>query len=175
MSGNAPGLALVGAVAAARLVELAVSGRHAAWARTQGGVEHGRRHYAWMVTLHVAILTGSAVEPFFNGSRLDGLRFGAGLAALAVANALRWWTIATLGRRWTTRVIVFPGWPLVAGGPFRYLRHPNYLAVAIEVAALPLACGAWVTLVVGSVLNAVMMAVRIPCEERALGIRGGHA
>jgi methyltransferase len=171
---TAPGLLLVSSVAAARLVELWIAGRHAAWARAQGGVEHGRGHYPFMVALHVGILTGSAVEPLLNGSRFDGRRFGAGVLALVAAHALRWWTIATLGRRWTTRVIVLPGWPLVAGGPFRYLRHPNYLAVAIEVAALPLACGAWVTLVAGSILNAVMMAVRIPCEERALGLRAGR-
>jgi len=165
-------LALVGAVGAERVVELMVASRNVSWALGHGGVEHGRGHYRWMVALHVALLGGCVVEPALTGRAFDAARFGVGAAAVAVAQGLRWWTIATLGRRWTTRVIVIPGLPLVTGGPFRLFRHPNYLAVAIEVAALPLAVGAWATAVVGTVLNAVLlMAVRIPCEEAALGLR----
>ena len=171
MSG--PDLALVGAVAAERVVELLLARRNAAWALARGGVEYGRGHYPWMVALHVALLAGCVAEPVVTARAFDAVRFGAAAAAVAAAQGLRWWTIATLGRRWNTRVIVIPGCPLVTGGPFRLLRHPNYLAVATEVAALPLAGGAWVTAVVCSVLNGVLMAVRIPCEEAALGIRGG--
>ena len=94
-----------------------------------------------------------------------------GAAFVATASALRWWVMATLGWRWTTRVVAIPGLPLVTGGPFRWLRHPNYLAVAVEVAALPLAVGAWITAIAGTLLNAVLLlAVRIPCEEAALGV-----
>jgi methyltransferase len=95
-----------------------------------------------------------------------------GLAALAVslgAQALRWWAITTLGWRWNTRIIVVPGSSPVTGGPYRFLRHPNYLAVILEMASIPLVHGAWLTALVFSALNAVLLAVRIPAEERALG------
>jgi len=147
--------------------------RNAAWAFARGAEEHGRAHYPWMVSLHVALLLGSAIEPILASRAFDALRFGAGAVVVVAAQGLRWWTIATLGRRWTTRVIVIPGLPLERGGPFKFLRHPNYIAVAAEVAALPIACGAWGTAVVCSVLNGVLMAVRIPREEAALGMRRG--
>jgi len=167
---SAAGLALVGTVAAARLVELAVARRHAIALLAAGGVEHGRGHYPFMVALHAALLLGCVVEPMAAARPFQPIRFAAGAAAVAAAAALRFWTIATLGGRWTTRVIVLPGRPLVAGGPFRFLRHPNYLAVAIEVAALPLSVGAWMTALLGTLLNAILLlAVRIPCEEAALG------
>jgi methyltransferase len=92
------------------------------------------------------------------------------MLALAVASqVLRWWCISTLGRRWNTRVIVVPGLAPVASGPYRLMRHPNYVAVVVEGIALPLVHQAWVTAVVFTVLNAVLLTVRIRVEERALG------
>ena len=173
MSG--PELVLVGVVAAERVLELWVARRNAAWARSRGGVEAGRGHYPLMVALHAAWLVGCVVEPAASGRAFDAARFGAGAAVVAAAQGLRWWSIRTLGRRWNTRIIVVPGLPLVTGGPYRFLRHPNYLAVALEVAALPVALGAWLTALAGSALNGALMARRIPCEEAALGIRGGGA
>ena len=168
---SAASLALVGLVAAARVVELAVARRHTRTLLATGGVEHGRSHYPFMVALHAAVLLGCVVEPVVAGRPFQPVRFAAGTLALAAAAALRWWTIVTLGGRWTTRVVVVPGRPLVSGGPFRFLRHPNYLAVVIEVAALPLAVGAWITALLGTLLNAILLfAIRIPCEEAALGI-----
>jgi len=166
-------LALVGAVAMMRLIELVIAQRNVAWGLAQGGVEYGRRHYPWMVALHAGLLAGCVVEPILAARPFDTARFAAGAVAVGAANALRWWVMATLGRRWTTRVIVVPGRPLAIGGPFRYLKHPNYLAVVIEVAALPLAVGAYATAVAGTLLNGLLLlAVRIPCEEVALGVRG---
>ena len=170
-----PNLLLIGAVAAERIVELFLARRNAAWALARGGVEHGRGHYPFMVALHVALLVGCVAEPMVTGRAFDAARFGMAAGAVAAAQGLRWWTIATLGQRWNTRVIVIPGLPLVTGGPFRFLRHPNYLAVAVEVAALPLAGGAWATAVACSVLNGAVMAARIPCEEAALGVRGARS
>lgn len=89
------------------------------------------------------------------------------LAVLAGAQALRWWCIVTLGSRWNTRVIVVPGLPLVARGPYRVLRHPNYVAVVAEGVALPLVHTAWVTAVVFTLVNAAVLTVRIRCENRA--------
>jgi methyltransferase len=167
---SAANLALVGLVAAGRVVELAVARRQTRALLAAGGVEHGRSHYRFMVALHAALLLGCVVEPAIAGRPFQPVRFAAGTLAVAAAAALRWWTIATLGGRWTTRVVVVPGRPLVTGGPFRFLRHPNYLAVAIEVAALPLAVGAWITALFGTLLNGfLLLAIRIPCEEAALG------
>jgi methyltransferase len=86
------------------------------------------------------------------------------------SQALRWWCIATLGRRWNTRVIVVPGLAPVSGGPYRWLRHPNYVAVVVEGAALPLVHAAWVTAVVFTVLNAFLLRVRIRVEDAALAM-----
>jgi methyltransferase len=169
---GAAGPLLVLLVIAERFAELAVARRHTRALLAAGGREHGRGHYPFMVALHAALLAGCLLEPLVAGRTFRPTRFAAGAAIVAAAEALRWWTIATLGDRWTTRVIVLPGRPLVTGGPFRFLRHPNYLAVALEVAALPLSVGAWITAVAASLVNGwLLLAVRIPCEERALGLR----
>lgn len=162
-------LLLVGAVALERLAELLLSARHAAWSFARGGTEHGRGHFPAMVALHSALLLACAGEvvaarrPF-----VPALGWPA-LAIVVASQALRWWCIVTLGPRWNTRVIVVPGLPLVTRGPYRVLRHPNYVAVVAEGLALPLVHGAWVTALVFSVLNAVLLLrFRIPAEERAL-------
>nr|WP_246401407.1 isoprenylcysteine carboxylmethyltransferase family protein [Jiangella mangrovi] len=90
------------------------------------------------------------------------------LALVVASQALRWWCIATLGHQWNTRVIVVPGLPLVAGGPYRWLRHPNYVAVVVEGFALPLVHSAWITAVVFTLLNAGLLAVRLSVENAAL-------
>ena len=92
------------------------------------------------------------------------------LAVVVAANVLRWWCIATLGSRWTARVIVLPGVPLVTAGPYRWFAHPNYVAVVIEGAALPLVGSAWITACVFTVLNAALLTVRLRCETRALAM-----
>lgn len=161
--------ALVGVVVLARLAELVVARRHLQWALARGGVEHGAGHYPVMVALHTAFLVASLVEvPLADRPFLPWLGWPA-LAVLVAAHVLRWWCITSLGRRWTTRVVVLPGAPLVTRGPYRWLRHPNYVAVAMEIAALPLVHTAWVTAAVFTVLNAaLLLGVRIPAEERAL-------
>lgn len=160
---------LIGAVVVERIAELVVSQRNTAWALDQGGIETGRRHYPPMVLLHTGLL-GACLLETFAGDRPFVPALGATMLALVLAaQALRWWCITTLGRRWNTRVIVVPGLPLVAGGPYRWLRHPNYLAVVIEGIALPLVHTAWVTALAFTVLNAVLLLrFRIPAEERAL-------
>jgi methyltransferase len=167
--------ALVAAVGLERLAEMVVSKRHAAWAFARGGVEAGRGHFPVMVALHTALLVGAVVEvvavdrPF-----LPALGWPM-LALVLLAQGLRWWCITTLGPQWNTRVIVVPGASLVAAGPYRLLRHPNYVAVVVEGLALPLVHTAWVTAVVFTVLNLVLLSVRIRVEEQALGLRAGAA
>ena len=162
-------LVVVGLTAAERVAELVVSTRNARWSFARGGVESGRGHFPAMVALHTALLVACVVEvlvadrPF-----LPWLGWPA-LALVVASQGLRWWCIATLGPRWNTRVIVVPDLPLVDRGPYRWLRHPNYVAVVVEGIALPLVHTAWVTALVFTLLNAVLLArFRIPAEERAL-------
>ncbi len=169
MSPPAIGLGLLALVALERAVELLVSARNARRALARGGVELGRGHYPAMVVFHALVLVACAVEPWVLPRPWPrAVTLGAG-AAVICAQGLRWWAVATLGPRWSTRIVVLPGAPPVVGGPYRFLRHPNYLAVVIELAALPLALGAVWTAAVATVVNAALLSVRIPAEERALG------
>lgn len=161
-------IALVLAVGLERLAELVVSKRHAAWAFARGGVEYGRGHYPVMAAVHTALLVSCVVEVVIADRPFLPWLGWPMLALVLGTQALRWWCVATLGRQWNTRVIVVPGMPLVTTGPYRWLRHPNYLAVTVEVAALPLVHTAWVTAIVFTVANAALLSVRIPVEERAL-------
>lgn len=160
--------ALVGLVGVERLVELVVSRRHARWMLSRGGVERGRTHYPYMVLLHTALLAGCLVEPRALGRPLVPALAAPMLALVLLAQATRWWAIASLGRRWSTRVIVMPGASRVVRGPYRLLSHPNYVAVVVEGFALPLVHSAWITAIAFTALDAVLLAVRISVEERAL-------
>lgn len=159
---------LVLAVGLERLAELVVSKRNAAWAFERGGVESGRGHYPVMVVLHTGLLVGCLVEAWWSDRGVAPLLAWSMLALVVASQALRWWCIGALGRQWNTRVIVVPDLPLVARGPYRFLRHPNYVVVVVEGAALPLVHGAWITAVVFTVANAALLTVRIRTEERAL-------
>jgi methyltransferase len=159
---------LLAAVSVERLTELAISQRHAAQAFALGGVEYGQRHFRVMQLLHTAFLLACALEvwslqrPFLPwlGWPMLGLVCG--------AQGLRYWAIAALGPAWNTRVIVVPGERSVKRGPYRFLRHPNYVAVVIEGVALPLVHTAWIAALVFSVANLFLLTVRIRCEEDAL-------
>jgi len=159
---------LLGLVVVERLAELVLSTRHAAWALARGGVEHGRGHYPPMVVLHSALLVGCLAEAHFLDREFLPWLGWPMLAVVVLAQALRWWCIATLGRQWNTRVIVVPGLPLVGRGPYRWFRHPNYVAVVAEGVALPLVHTSWMTAVVFTVLNAWLLTVRIRTENAAL-------
>lgn len=162
-------IVLVGLVAAERVAELVVSQRHAAWAFARGGVEYGRAHYAPMAAIHTLLLLACVVEVVALDRPFVPWLGWPLVALVAATQALRWWCITTLGRQWNTRVIVVPDMPLVTSGPYRWLRHPNYIAVTVEVAALPLVHSAWLTAIVFSLANAVLLLrFRIPAEERAL-------
>lgn len=164
---------LVALVGLERLAELVVSKRNARWSLARGGVETGQRHYVAMVILHTGLLIGAVVEVWVR--RPDFLpALGWPMLALVLASqALRWWCIQTLGPRWNTRVIVVPGLPLVSKGPYRRLSHPNYVAVVVEGAALPLVHTAWMTAVVFTLLNAALLTVRLRVENAALqGLHG---
>jgi methyltransferase len=159
---------LVGLVGLERLAELVVSTRNAAWSFARGGVEYGRRHYVVMVVLHTGLLVGCVAEVWIRRPEFLPVLGWTMLLVVLASQGLRWWCIASLGRRWNTRVIVVPGLPLVTRGPYRWMRHPNYVAVVAEGVALPLVHSAWITATAFTVANAVVLTVRIRVEDLAL-------
>jgi len=155
-------IALLGFVTLQRLAELVHSRRNTARLLARGAHEVAPGHYPYMVALHATWLMGlwllapaRPVEAFW-------------FAVFAVAQIARLWVLATLKTRWTTRIIILPGAPLVATGPYRYLDHPNYAIVAIEIAALPLAFGLPAYAFGFSVLNAMILIIRLKAENTAL-------
>ena len=160
---------LILAVAIERLVELVVSKRNATWAFANGGREYGRRHYPVMVVIHAALLLGCVLEVWLLDRPFIPWLGWPMFVIAAGAQVLRWWCITTLGRRWNTLVIVLPEKPLVVRGPYRWIHHPNYVAVVVEGVALPLIHTAWLTALCFTVANALLLAVRIRVENAALG------
>jgi methyltransferase len=160
---------LILAVGLERLAELWVAKRNARWAFANGGREFGHGHYPVMVTLHTALLVGCVVEVWAMHRPFIPLLGWPMLVVAALSQGLRWWCVTTLGRRWNTLVIVLPDAPLVRRGPYRWLHHPNYVAVIAEGFALPLVHTAWLTAAVFTLANAVLLTVRIRVENSALG------
>jgi methyltransferase len=159
---------LVLAVAVERLAEMAVARRNATWSFARGGVETGRGHWPVMVVLHVGLLVGCLVEVWGADPPFLPWLGWPMLALVVLAQALRWWCIRTLGHQWNPRVIVVPGLPRVTTGPYRWMRHPNYVAVVVEGVALPLVHSAWVTALLFTVLDAVLLRTRLRVERQAL-------
>lgn len=163
---------LIVAIGAERIIEVVVAERNRRWSMDRGGVEVGAGHYPVMVVLHVGLLAGCLLEPTILHRPFEPALGFSMLALVVAAQVLRWWCITTLSHQWNTRVIIVPGAPRVTGGPYRSIPHPNYVAVIIEGFALPLVHGAWLTAVVFTVLNALLLQVRVRVENAALaGLR----
>ena len=166
--GTALYVALLAAVGAGRLVEMRLSRRNQRALRARGAALADEPGFRWMVALHIGVLAGAAVEvvalhrPFVPAVGVPAL------ALFAAANLLRWWVIATLGPHWNVRVMGSTALGVVAGGPFRWIRHPNYLAVFVELGALPLVHGAFITAIAGTALHAAILRRRIALEESVL-------
>lgn len=150
-------------VALQRLVELFYSTRNTRRLLARGGVETGAVHYPFIVALHTAWLASMAI--FIPPSTIPNWWL---IGVYVAIQPLRLWTIATLGEYWTTRIITVPGAPLVRKGPYRFVRHPNYVVVCSEIALLPLAFGSLELAIVFSILNASLLSWRIRVEERTL-------
>ena len=161
-------LILVLAVGVERLAELRVARRNAQWSHERGGREYGGGHYPVMVALHTALLAGCLIEVVLAHRGFVPALGWAMLVVVVAAQALRWWCIRTLGPQWNTRILVVPGLPLITGGPYRWLRHPNYVAVIAEGIALPLVYSAWITATVFTAANAMLLTARIRTEDAAL-------
>ncbi len=154
---------IVGLVALQRLAELVYAERNTAALKRDGAVEVGRSHYPLIVILHAAWLV-TIVAVAAPDTRISWYL----LAAFVVLQALRVWVLMSLGPYWTTRIITKPGAPLIRRGPYRFIRHPNYLIVAGEIALLPLVFGEVTVAVVFTVLNGLVLALRIQQEDSAL-------
>ena len=155
---------VVGLIAALRLLELAWSARNTRRLKVRGAVEAGARHYPLFVALHGGWLLAMAlfIDPAATANPWL-------LGAFGLLQLARLWVIASLGERWTTRVIVPPGEPPVHRGPYRWVRHPNYMVVIAEIAVAPLIFGAWDLALVFSALNGALLTYRIKVENSALG------
>ena len=155
-------IAILGFVTLQRLVELQLAHRNSRRLLADGAVEYGRGHYPFIVALHMLWL---AALWWWAPGRPTDIPL---LVLFALLQLGRVWVVATLGERWTTRIIVKPGAPLVRRGPYRFLNHPNYLIVTLEIAVLPLVFGLWRIALLFSLLNLGLLAIRIREENRAL-------
>jgi methyltransferase len=154
-------------VAVQRLLELVLARRNERRARARGAIERGRSHYPFIVALHSLWLVSTLVEGLLRGPELPAL-WPVPLALFLLVQPLRYWALSSLGESWNTRILVVPGAKPVRRGPYRYLSHPNYVVVVVEILTFPLIFGAWVTALVFTVLNAAVLFVRIREENRAL-------
>jgi methyltransferase len=158
--------AIIAAVALQRLIEVAYASRNTRALLARGAIEVGRRHYplfiilhgGWLITIAILLSDPPVIHPV-------------PLVIFVSLQAARIWVIATLGPYWTTRIITLPGAPLVRGGPYRFVRHPNYVIVAAEIAALPLVFGEVAVAVAFTLLNAALLSWRIRVENTALASR----
>jgi methyltransferase len=158
------------AVGVERLLELRRSRQHEAVQALRGAERMPEPAFKWMALVHGAVLICAVIESWLRPTNWHPMGRVIAGAALIGATALRVWTVATLGDAWTVRVTRYPAGsrPVITQGPYRYIRHPNYLVVIVELAALPLVGGAWLTALVGSIANGLILARRIPLEEREL-------
>lgn len=164
-------LAILAALALERVFHLVIAARNARRAFAMGAVERGRGHYPVMAAFHALFLLAAAAEAIVLARPFPGKLGWIALGGAIGAQALRYWSIATLGPRWNTRIIVFPAMAPIGRGPYRFLRHPNYLAVIVEIACVPLIRGCWLTAAAFSIGNAALLRVRIRAEEAAMGPR----
>jgi methyltransferase len=161
-------VAFLAAVGVGRLVEMRISRARQRALAARGATRTPEPAFALMVLLHTGILAGSAIEVIL-GDRPFRAAIGIpALVVVALANALRWWVIGTLGPHWNVQVVRSTGLGVVSDGPYRYVRHPNYVAVFVELLAVPLVHGAWITAVVGAVLHVLVLRRRIALEDSVL-------
>jgi methyltransferase len=161
-------LVIAGAlVTVQRLFELVLARTNERRARARGAVERGQRHYLLIVALHTLWLVSTLVEGLLRGPELPAF-WRIPLALFLLVQPLRYWAIFSLGERWNTKILVLPGEKPIRRGPYKYLDHPNYVVVVVEILTFPLIFGAWITALVFTVLNAAILSVRIREENRAL-------
>lgn len=161
-------LVLLGSVGLERLLELRLSRRHQRDLERLGARKRADPRYRWMVALHAGVLAGAALEVIFLRRPFIAPLASAALVAFLLATLLRWWVIRTLGTHWNTEVVDSASLGVVSEGPFRWIRHPNYLGVFVEMIALPLVHTAWISAIFAAVGNVFVLRNRLRVEERVL-------
>jgi methyltransferase len=161
-------LALLLLVALLRIVELRISRRHQREMVDRGAAKVNDPRFRWMVLLHTGVLVGAAVEVVFLHRPFIPILAAVCFVIFLAANAVRWWVIRTLGEHWNVQIMNSTGLGVVTTGPFRYVRHPNYAAVFVEMLVLPLIHTAWITALAGSLAHLVVLSQRLSTEERVL-------
>jgi methyltransferase len=161
-------LALLVVVGALRLLELRISSNHQRQLVSRGAAKVNEPNFRWMVALHTAVLLAAGLEVLLLKRPFIPALAAVMFALFLAANGLRWWVIRTLGQHWNVQVMDSTPLGVITSGPFRFVRHPNYAAVFTEMVALPLIHTAWVTALVGSLLDIVVLARRLSTEERVL-------
>jgi len=161
-------LGLLVVVALLRIYELQISRRHQREMILRGASMVADPRFRWMVLVHVGVLLGAALEVVFLHRPFYRVFASVCFVAFLAANVVRWWVIRTLGEHWNVQVMNSTGMGVITTGPFRYVRHPNYAAVFVEMLALPLIHCAWITAVLGSAAHAVVLSQRLATEERVL-------
>lgn len=151
-----------------RLVELVIAKRNEQWMKANGGIEKGKEHYKWFIVIHSLFFISILAEVAIRGT--DGYVLNNFLFALFLLIQLaRVWCIQSLGKFWNTKIIVLPNVALVKRGPYKYIKHPNYVIVGLELIVIPLLFGAYYTALMFPLFHLMLMKVRIPLEEKALG------
>lgn len=151
-----------------RGIELTIAKRNESWIKNRGGMEYGEEHYSWIVFLHAAFFAVLTVEVWLKGGAVAAT-WPLWLSAFVAVQLFRIWVLVSLGRFWNTKILILPGEKLVKKGPYRWIKHPNYWIVASELVLLPLIFNAWMTAVLFTILNGILLLfVRIPKEEAAL-------
>jgi methyltransferase len=161
-------LALLLAVAAMRIVELRISKRHQKDMKAQGASKAKDPIFPVMAMFHTALLISAAIEVVFQHRPFIPALAIPMIILFVVANIVRWWVIRTLGQHWNVEVMDSTKLGVITTGPFRYVRHPNYAAVFVEMIALPLIHTAWITAIAGAIIHIVVLSVRLSSEERVL-------
>ena len=146
-----------------RLTELYISNRNEKWLLSQGAIEYGRGHYPFVVALHTLFIASLVAEYFFNDAPHPVSYLF--LTMVVVLLLFKWWILSSLGKYWNTRIYRIPGSVAVKKGPYKFIRHPNYVDVVCEIAIIPLVFHLYYTAVIFSVLNAIMLTVRIKEEN----------
>ena len=150
-----------------RLLELLIAKRNARWLLQQGAVEYGREHYPLIVALHSSFIAAMMVEYYLTPAATFRLPF---FLFFLVLIGLKGWVISSLGKYWNTRIYRIAHLSLISKGPYKYIKHPNYVIVVLEIAVIPLVFGLYYTAVVFTLLNAIMLYVRISVENSALAM-----
>ncbi|MCD8511255.1 MAG: hypothetical protein LRY73_16235 [Bacillus sp. (in: Bacteria)] len=153
-----------------RLLELLIARRNEAWMKGQGALEFGEDHYKWIVLMHGSFFVFLSTEVYYRGSELAKWWLLVGSLFLLV-QLMRGWILYSLGPYWNTKILVLPGSRMVKKGPYRWVKHPNYWVVTLELALLPMIFGAYLTAVIFTILNGILLLlIRIPAEEQALSM-----